>query len=33
MNRLIAFQILSEKKAAQKIVGHFYGHMHTDAIR
>lgn len=26
-------QILSEKKAAKKIVGHFYGHMHTDAIR
>jgi hypothetical protein len=26
-------QILSEKKAAQKIVAHFYGHMHTDAIR
>lgn len=26
-------QIVSEKKAAQKIVAHFYGHSHTDAIR
>ena len=32
-NHFIRFQILSEKRAAQKIVAHFYGHMHTDAIR